>query len=125
MNSNEIGKIRKERLLPTVTHYYKRPLHIAKASMQWVWDVEGKKYLDAFGGILTISVGHNHPQIKKKIREWMDEDRPQHSTVLYFTEPVVVLASRLTGIAPQELKRVYFTNSGSEANEMAILLSRQ
>jgi alanine-glyoxylate transaminase/(R)-3-amino-2-methylpropionate-pyruvate transaminase len=124
METSQILNIREKHFLPTVTHYYKKPLHIAKASMQWVWDAEGKRYLDAFAGILTVSAGHNHPQIKKRLKSWMDEDRPQHSTTLYLTEPMAELAAALTGIAPADLKRVFFTNSGSEANEMAILLAR-
>ena len=81
-------------MLPSVTHYYKKPLHVAKASMQWVWDVEGKKYLDAFGGIVTISAGHNHPRIKQRMKAWLDEDQPQHTTIFYLSEPVAELAAR-------------------------------
>lgn len=93
--------------------------------MQWVWDVEGNRYLDAFGGIVTISAGHNHPRIKKRVQAWINEDRPQHTTVYYLSEPVVELVERLTNLAPEGLKRAFFTNSGSEANELAILLARQ
>jgi 4-aminobutyrate aminotransferase-like enzyme len=125
VNTEEILKVRRERMLPSVTHYYKKPLHMAKASMQWVWDTEGKKYLDAFGGIVTISAGHNHPRIKQRLKTWLDEDRPQHTTVFYLSEPVAELAARLTGLTPDGLKRAFFTNSGSEANELAILLARQ
>ena len=125
MSTEEILRIRKQNMLPSVTHSYRNPLHVKKASMQWVWDVEGKQYLDAFGGIVTISAGHNHPRIKNRLKAWLDEDRPQHTTVFYLTEPVAELASRLTGLTPDGLKRAFFTNSGSEANEMAILLARQ
>jgi 4-aminobutyrate aminotransferase-like enzyme len=125
LSTEEILKIRKERMLPSVTHYYRKPLHVAKASMQWVWDVEGKKYLDAFGGIVTISVGHNHPRIKERIKSWLDEDKPQHTTIFYLSEPIAELAARLTKLTPEGLKRAFFTNSGSEANELAILLCRQ
>lgn len=125
MTDEEIQAIRRERMLPSVTHYYREPLHIARASMQWVWDVKGKRYLDAFGGIVTVSAGHNHPRIKSRLRQWMDEDRPQHTTVFYLSEPMAELAARLTGLTPEGLKRAFFTNSGSEANELAILLARQ
>ncbi|MEW6058251.1 MAG: aspartate aminotransferase family protein [Bdellovibrionota bacterium] len=125
MSTEEILRIRKEKMLPSVTHYYRKPLHIAKASMQWVWDVEGKRYLDAFGGIVTVSVGHNHPRIKERLKAWMDEDKPQHTTVFYLSEPLAELASRLTGMTPEGVHRAFFTNSGSEANELAILLARQ
>jgi alanine-glyoxylate transaminase/(R)-3-amino-2-methylpropionate-pyruvate transaminase len=125
-SAEEILKIRRERMLPSAhNHYYRKPLHMVKASMQWVWDKEGKKYLDAFGGIVTISAGHNHPRIKAKIKAWLDEDQPQHTTTFYISQPMADLAAKITGIAPAELKRAFFTNSGSEANELAILLARQ
>lgn len=125
LTTDQILKIRQEKMLPSVVHSYRKPLHVKKTSMQWVWDHEGKQYLDAFGAIVTISAGHNHPRIKNRLRAWMDEDRPQHTTVFYLSEPVAELAARLTGMTPEGLKRAFFTNSGSEANEMAILLSRQ
>ncbi len=124
-STEEILKIRKERMLPSVSHTFKKPLHVKKASMQFVWDIEGKQYLDAFGGIVTISAGHNHPRIKARMKEWLDNDRPQHTTVFYLSEPVAELAERLTGLTPKTLNRAFFTNSGSEANELAILLARQ
>jgi 4-aminobutyrate aminotransferase-like enzyme len=125
LSTDEILSIRKEKMFPSVVHSYRKPLHIRKASMQWIWDVEGKKYLDSFGGIVTISAGHNHPRIKKRLQAWMDEDRPQHTTVFYLSEPMAELAARLTGLTPEGLKKAFFTNSGSESNELAILLSRQ
>ncbi len=125
LSTEEILRIRKERMLPSMTHSYRKPLHVKKASMQWVWDVEGRQYLDAFGGIVTISAGHNHPRIKQRIKSWLDEDQPQHTTVFYLSSPVAELAARLTGMTPEGLKRAFFTNSGSEANELAILLARQ
>ncbi len=123
--TDEILKVREKNLFPSVTHYYRKPLHIKKASMQWVWDVEGKKYLDAFGGIVTISAGHNHPRIKNRLKQWLDEDRPQHTTIFYLSEPIVELAEKMAALSPGTLKKSFFTNSGSEANELAILLSRR
>ncbi len=125
LSTEEILNIRKQNMLPSAIHTFRKPLHVKKASMQWVWDIEGKQYLDAFGGIVTISAGHNHPRIKNRLKAWMEEDAPQHTTILYLSEPVAELASRLTGISPEGLKRTFFTNSGSEANELAILLARQ
>ena len=125
MTDEQIMDTRKRHMLPTVNHYYRKPMHITKAQMQWVWDSEGKQYLDALGGIVTISAGHNHPRIKKRLMNWMEEDKPQHTTVLYLSEPVAELALKTAKIAPQGLNRSFFTNSGSEANELAILLSRQ
>lgn len=125
LSTEEILQMRKQHLLPSATHTFKEPLHVVRASMQWVWDKNGKKYLDGFGAIVTISAGHNHPRINKKLKQWMDDERPQHTTILYLTEPVVELAAKLVKISPQSLKKCFFTNSGSEANELAILLARQ
>ena len=125
LSTEEILNLRKQHLFPSATHTFKKPLHVARASMQWVWDVEGKKYLDGFGGIVTVSAGHNHPRINQKIKAWMDAEKPQHTTILYLSEPVVELAAKLMQITPESLKKCFFTNSGSEANELAILLARQ
>ena len=125
LTTAEILEIRKNNMLPSATHTFKKPLHVKKASMQHVWDIEGKKYLDAFGAIVTISAGHNHPRIKARMKVWLDEDRPQHTTIFYISEPVAELTAKMVGLAPKALKRAFFTNSGSEANETAILLARQ
>jgi alanine-glyoxylate transaminase/(R)-3-amino-2-methylpropionate-pyruvate transaminase len=118
-------KRRQSLLLPSVTHYYREPLQIVRAQGQFVWDETGKRYLDAFGGVVTVSVGHNHPKITERLTRYIESEAPQHTTTLYLTEPLTDLAARLTGLAPEELKRAFFTNSGSEANELAILLARQ
>jgi 4-aminobutyrate aminotransferase-like enzyme len=123
--TEEIMAIRQKHMLPSVGHYFKKPLHMTKASMQFVWDAEGKKYLDAFGGIVTVGAGHNHPRIKARLKAWMEEDEPQHTTVFYLSSPVAELAAKVAGIAPEGLTKTFFTNSGSEANELAILLARQ
>ena len=60
--SEEVIRKHKEYLWPAVTNFYKQPLVADHASMQYVWDVEGRKYLDFFGGILTVSVGHANPE---------------------------------------------------------------
>lgn len=125
LSTEEILHLRKNHLLPSATHTFKEPLHVARASMQWVWDIHGKKYLDGFGGIVTVSAGHNHPRINQKLKAWMDAEKPQHTTILYLSEPVVELAAKMVQLTPQSLRKCFFTNSGSEANELAILLARQ
>lgn len=125
MTTDEILEVRHNTFLSSSAHAFRKPLHVVKASMQWIWDKEGKRYLDAFGCIVVISVGHNHPRVKARLRAWMDGDGPQHTSVLYLCEPVADLARLLTSMTPTGLSRVFFTNSGSESNEMAILLARQ
>jgi 4-aminobutyrate aminotransferase len=90
--------------------------------MQYVWDLEGRKYLDFFGGILTISVGHTNPKVTSKIKAQVD--RLQHTSTLYPTEPIVALAEKVAQITPGKLQKSFFTNSGTEANEAALLLAR-
>jgi 4-aminobutyrate aminotransferase len=120
--SEEIVRKHKEYLWPAVTNFYQHPLVADHASMQHVWDVEGKKYLDFFGGILTVSVGHANPRITGPVKEQVD--RFQHLSTLYPNEAIVGLAEKVASITPGALKSSYFTSSGTEANEYAILLSR-
>jgi len=120
--SEEVVRKHKEYLWPAVTNYYQQPLVADRGQMQYVWDLEGKKYLDFFGGILTVSVGHANPKVTGKIEAQMD--RLQHTSTLYPNEAIVALAEKLAQITPGKLQKSFFTNSGTEANEAAILLAR-
>lgn len=122
LSNEEILELRKRYMLPSVFTYYSSPLQIRRASMQYVWDEKGKKYLDFFGGIVTITVGHCHPEIVSKVSEQISS--LQHTTCVYLSEPMAKLAEKLAGIAPGKLQKSFFPNSGSEANEIAILLAR-
>ncbi len=70
-----------EYLTPGLITYYREPLLIVEGHMQYVWDETGKQYLDAFAGIVTVSVGHCHPKIVEKVREQVG--RLQHTTTIY------------------------------------------
>ena len=120
--SDEVVRKHKEYLWPAVTNYYAKPLVTDKASMQWVWDLEGKKYLDFFGGILTIQVGHCNPKVTAKIKAQVE--RLQHTSTLYPNEAIVALAEKVAQITPGKLQKSFFSNSGTEANEAALLLAR-
>jgi 4-aminobutyrate aminotransferase-like enzyme len=120
--SEEVVRKHKEYLWPAVTNFYKEPLVADHASMQHVWDLEGKKYLDFFGGILTVSVGHANPRITGPVKAQVDKF--QHLSTLYPNEAIVGLAEKVASITPGALKCSYFTSSGTEANEYAILLAR-
>src|SRR6201988_2123149 len=120
--SEEIMRKHKEYLWPAVTNFYEQPLVADHASMQYVWDVEGRKYLDFFGGILTISVGHTNPKVTGRVKAQID--RLQHLSTLYPNEAIVALAEKVAQIPPGALQSSFFTNSGTEANEAAILLAR-
>jgi 4-aminobutyrate aminotransferase len=120
--SEEALRKHKEFLWPAVFNYYQQPLVADRGSMQYVWDVEGRKYLDFFGGILTISVGHCNPKVTSKIKAQVD--RLQHTSTVYPNEQIVALAEKLAHITPGKLQKSFFTNSGTEADEAAILLAR-
>ena len=122
MTKEEILKKHKQYLFPSVSTYYTDPLVTSHASMQYLWDTDGKKYLDFFGGIVTISVGHANPRVTGKIKTQID--KLQHASTVFPNEAVVALAEKLAHITPGEISQTYFTNSGTEANEMAVQLAR-
>ncbi len=120
--SEEVVAKHKKFLWPSVTNYFQQPLVADRGEMQHLWDVEGNKYLDFFGGILTVSVGHCNPKITSKVNAQVN--RLQHTSTLYPTEHIVALAEKIAQITPGNLQQSFFTNSGTEANEAAILLAR-
>lgn len=125
MKNEELIRFRKKHFLPTASLYHKNPLQLVKAQGEYVWDSEGKKYLDAIGGIVCISAGHNHPKIKRALMTMLEEDSIQHTSTLYLNQASVELGERLLEESPEGLDRVAFTNSGSEANDLAFLAARQ
>jgi len=89
-----------------------------------VWDADGNQYLDFFGGIVTISVGHCNDEVNKKVKAQMDT--LEHVSTAYITAPQVELAQKIAPKTPGDgaLSKFYFTNSGTEANETAFLTAR-
>ena len=122
MTKDEILKKHKQFLFPSITTYFADPLVTDHASMQYLWDVEGKKYLDFFGGIVTISVGHSNPRVTSKIKTQVD--KLQHASTVFPNEGVVALAEKLAQITPGEISQTFPSNSGTEANETAVQLAR-
>jgi 4-aminobutyrate aminotransferase len=123
MTKNEIILANQEFLFPSVFHYYKEPLVIMRAKDQSVWDADGNKYLDFFGGIVTVSVGHCNDEVNRKVHAQMDT--LQHVSTVFATEPQAALAKKIASITPNgKLTKSFFTNSGTEANETAILAAR-
>src|SRR5215831_10712638 len=122
MTKDEILKKHKQYLFPSISTYYSDPLVTDHASMQHLWDVEGNKYLDFFGGIVTISVGHANPRVTSKIKTQVD--RLQHASTVFPNEAVVTLAEKIAQITPGEISQSFFSNSGTEANEYAVQLAR-
>src|ERR1700726_1741227 len=123
MTKEEIILANRDYLFPSVFHYYKEPLVISHAKDQYVWDADGNQYLDFFGGIVTISVGHCNDDVNRKLHAQMD--RLQHVSTVFANEPQAALAKKLAQITPgQKLTKSFFTTSGTEANETAILAAR-
>ena len=122
MTKNEIIQKHQAHVWKCTTTYYKDPLVIDRAQGQRVWDVDGRQYLDFLGGIVTISVGHSNPKVTEKVKAQID--RVQHTSTLFPTEALVAVAEKVAQIAPGNLKKCYFTNSGTEANEVAVLAAR-
>jgi len=122
MNRDEVLRKNKQYIFPCVVNYYTEPLVADHAQAQYLWDSEGRRYLDFFGGILTVSVGHSNPKVTNKIKQQID--RLQHSSTVYPTEQIVALAEKLAQITPGKLQKSFFTNSGTEANEAAVLVAR-
>ena len=123
MNKQELLLAQKEFLFPAVFHYFKEPLVIDHAKDQYVWDADGNQYLDFFGGIVTVSVGHCNDHVNKAVHAQID--KLEHVSTVFANEPQVALAQKLATLTPnQALRKSFFTNSGTEANETAILAAR-
>jgi 4-aminobutyrate aminotransferase-like enzyme len=123
MTKDEIILANQEFLFPCVFHFYKEPLVVARAKNQYVWDADGNQYLDFFGGIVTVSVGHCNDQVNAKIHQQVDT--LQHVSTVFATEPQAALAKKIASLTPgRQLTKSFFTNSGTEANETAIMAAR-
>ncbi|MFH1240859.1 MAG: aspartate aminotransferase family protein [Pseudomonadota bacterium] len=121
--SGTILKRYKEYIFPAVTPFYDDyPLIVARAKNNYLWDIQGNRYLDFFGGVLTVSVGHCNDYVTERTIEQLN--KVQHTSTLYINELMVQVAEKIAGLAPGRLKKCFFTNSGSEANEMAIMAAR-
>ncbi|MFB6927732.1 aspartate aminotransferase family protein [Streptomyces noursei] len=101
--------------------YYDRPLEITHGEGRHVWDADGTRYLDFFGGILTTMTAHALPEVTKAISE--QAGRLLHSSTLYLSRPMVELAERIAALSGIPDARVFFTTSGTEANDAALLLA--
>ncbi len=120
--SAEVKKVHDEYLFPSVINYYREPIAIESGKGCVVRDVEGNDYLDFFGGILTVSIGHADERINNAISAQMN--RLGHISTLYPTIQMVELARRLARITPGKLKKSFFTCSGTEADETAVMMAQ-
>jgi alanine-glyoxylate transaminase/(R)-3-amino-2-methylpropionate-pyruvate transaminase len=118
----EVRALRQKYTNPAIFTIYREPLMIVEGHMQYLWDELGRRYLDMFAGIVTVSCGHCHPRVTKAIHEQVDTI--QHTTTIYLHPNFPALAKKLASKLPPGLEVTYFTNSGSEANDLAITMAR-
>lgn len=120
----EVLAMRKEFCTPALVTYYKDPVMMVEGKMQYLWDETGKRYLDCFGGIVTVSVGHCHPKVMSAVNA--QNALLQHATTIYLHPTIAQYAKKLASTFPKEsgLSCVYFVNSGSDANDLAMLMAR-
>ena len=119
---SEAVRKHKEFLFPAVATYYQEPVALVKGEGEYVWDDQGNKYLDCFGGVLTVSVGHANPKINAAIIEQVN--KIAHTSTLYANENQSNLAEKLAEISPGKLKKSFFTSTGTEADDTAILAAK-
>ncbi len=120
-NEELIAEYRKH-AWPAAATYYQEPIVIERGEMMHVFDDKGNRYLDCFGGVLTVSVGHANVSVNKAIHEQID--KVTHTSTLYVNKPVTALAAKVAEITPGALEKSFFTNSGTEADETAMLVAR-
>ncbi len=122
MNSKQILEKHGEFIFPCVANYYEEPVVVASAKGSVVTALDGSEYLDFFGGILTVSLAHCQPDVAEVVSTQMR--KLGHTSTLYPTQNMVRVAERLAHLAPGRLKKSFFTNSGSEADETAVMLAK-
>jgi len=120
--ASETVRKQKEFLFPAVATYYKEPLALVRGEGMHVWDDQGNQYLDCFGGVLTVSLGHANPRVNKAIIDQLNTIA--HTSTLYANKPQADLAEKLYQITPSKLKKSFFTNSGTEADDTAIMAAK-
>lgn len=112
---------KKKYIMPCLGHFYFNPPEFVRGQMQYLFDSEGKKYLDMYAGVSVINCGHCNPAITEKMIAQIQ--KLQHVCNIYLTENFVNLAERLAQVTPGNLQKSFFCSTGTEANEGALLLA--
>jgi alanine-glyoxylate transaminase/(R)-3-amino-2-methylpropionate-pyruvate transaminase len=118
----EVLALRRVHVNPAVFTLYREPLMIVHGRLQYLFDETGRRYLDCLAGIVTVGCGHCHPKVVARMQEQMAS--LQHVTTIYLHPAMPQLAQRLAARMPPGLDVTYFVNSGSEANDLAIMMAR-
>jgi len=122
LSRDEVLAMRRQFTNPAVFTLYREPLMIVEGYMQYLYDETGRRYLDLFAGIVTVSVGHCHPKVVARVRNQMET--LQHTTTIYLHPNMPLFAKKLASKMPAGLDVTYFVNSGSEANDLAVTMAR-
>ncbi|KAF6733231.1 Alanine--glyoxylate aminotransferase 2, mitochondrial [Oryzias melastigma] len=124
MSTKRMLEIRRQNCNPMTLKvtYYKKPVFLHQGYMQWLWDVDGRRYLDLFAGVATVSVGHCHPKVVAAAEQQLK--KLWHTTNIYVYPTLHEYCEKLASYLPDPLKVIYLTNSGSEANDLAMLMAR-
>ena len=109
----------------TPPFFAKTPISIARGEGVWVWDEEGERYLDLTAGWGVTSIGHAHPAIRTALAEQGGRILQNPDSGLTYSPARARLLALLCGVLPAGLTRVFFTNSGAEANDAAVKLARK
>lgn len=115
-------ELKEQYLIPCVFHFYDEPMVLDRGEGCYVFDTEGVRYLDCYSGVGVTNCGHSNPDITKATLEQVT--RLQHTTTIYLTEPMLLLAEALANFIPGTCNKSFFCSSGSEANEGALLLAK-
>ncbi|MGH7498578.1 MAG: aspartate aminotransferase family protein [Gemmatimonadales bacterium] len=118
----EVLSMRRQFCHPSTFLYYRDPLMLVEGHMQYLYDETGRRYLDFFAGIVTVSCGHSHPKFVERLQAQVATI--QHTTTIYLHPNLPLMARRLAGKMPAGLDVTYFVNSGSEANDLAVMMAR-
>ncbi|KAK7896541.1 hypothetical protein WMY93_021866 [Mugilogobius chulae] len=124
ISKDQMMQIRRQNCNPMTMKVtsYKRPVFVCQGHMQWLWDVDGKRYLDLFAGVATVSVGHCHPRVTEAAVKQLKT--LWHTTNIYVYPTIHEYCEKLASYLPDPLKVIYLTNSGSEANDLAMMMAR-
>jgi 4-aminobutyrate aminotransferase len=116
--------VRHQKVLPKwMALYYKQPIALVDGDGRRVRDAEGNEYLDFFGGILTTMTGYKLPEVIDAIKA--QAEKMLHSSTLYLIENQIALAEKVAGLSGIPEAKVFFTNSGTEANDTALMIATQ
>jgi len=120
--SDDVRRKHADYLFPAVANFYEESTVLVDGKGTRLTDLDGNEYLDFFGGILTVSIGHSNEDVNAAVIAQVQ--RLQHVSTLYPTLPIVELAEKLAKVTPGDLQKCFFTASGTEADETAVMMAQ-